>query len=68
MDATTLMLSMLFSTIGVGFVIYARKAGVFIPAIIGLGLMVLPYFFSSALLMSIVCVVLIVVPFVFRDV
>jgi hypothetical protein len=68
MDATTLMLSMLFSAIGVGFVVYARKAGVFVPAVAGLGLMVLPYFFSSALLMSVVCVVLIVLPFVFRDV
>ena len=39
----------------------------FVPAVAGLGLMILPYFFSSAFLMSVVCVVLIVLPFVFRD-
>ena len=68
MNGTTLMLSMLFGTIGVGFVMYARKAGVILPAVAGLGLMVLPYFISNALLMSLVCVGLIVAPFVFRDV
>jgi hypothetical protein len=67
MNGTTLMLSMLFGTIGLGFVMYSKKAGVIVPAVAGLGLMVLPYFISNALIMSLVCVVLIAVPFVFRD-
>lgn len=67
-DATTLMLSMLFGTIGFGFVAYARKAGLIIPAVAGVGLMVLPYFISNAIFMSLVCCALIALPFVYRDI
>lgn len=67
MDATSLMLSMLFSTFGLGFVIYARKAGKMVPAIAGALLMVVPYFIASNLLLMILCLALTALPFVFRD-
>jgi len=67
MTATYLMLSMLFGTFGVGFVIYAKKAGKLIPAIAGAALMVVPYFISNIPLMVIVSVALTALPFVFRD-
>jgi hypothetical protein len=67
MTATYLMLSMLFGTFGIGFVIYAKKAGKLIPAIVGGTLMVVPYFISNIPLMVIVSVTLTALPFVFRD-
>ena len=67
MTATYLMLSMLFGTVGFGFVIYAKNAGKILPAIAGVALMVLPYFISNIAVMSIVCVTLTALPFVFRE-
>jgi len=68
MTATSLMLSMLFGTLGMGYVIFARKAGLIMPAIAGVALMVVPYFISSVLLMVIACLGLAAVPFILRDV
>jgi hypothetical protein len=67
MTATYLMLSMLFGTFGLGFVIYAKKAGKLVPAIAGAALMVIPYFISNVAVMAIVCGALTVLPFVFRE-
>ena len=68
MSGTGLMLSILFGVIGTGFVMYARRAGVIVPAIAGVGLMILPYFLTNVLLMTVVCVALVALPFVYRDV
>jgi hypothetical protein len=62
------MLSMLFGTIGFGFIIYSRKAGVIVPAVAGVGLTVVPWFISNAWLLVLVCGVLTAIPFVIRDI
>jgi hypothetical protein len=67
MDATSLILSMLFGTFGFGFVMYARNAGKLVPAIAGAALMFVPYFIPNVYLLVIVCLVLTALPFVFRD-
>ena len=64
MDMTTFMLSMLFGTIGMGFVMYGKKAGVIIPMGVGVALMVCPYFIPNAIVMLAVCGALTAVPFV----
>jgi hypothetical protein len=68
MNGTNLMLSMVFSTVGLGFILYAKKAGVILPAAAGLVLMVLPFFISNNVVMTLVCLVLTAIPFVIRDV
>ncbi|HWE02122.1 MAG TPA: hypothetical protein VG326_06890 [Tepidisphaeraceae bacterium] len=68
MTATYLMLSMLFGTFGFGFVMYAKNAGKLLPAIAGAALMVLPYCISNIAAMTIVCVGLTAIPFIFREV
>jgi len=68
MDATSLMLSMLFGTLGLGYLMFARKAGRFVPAIAGVALMGVPYFISSNLVLVIVCLGLAAVPFILRDI
>jgi len=67
MTATYLMLSMLFGTFGFGFIIYAKKAGKLLPAIAGGALMVIPYFIGNVAVMTVVCVALTALPFVFRE-
>ena len=59
MDATTLMLSMLFGALGMGYLVFAKKAGRIAPALAGAGLMIVPYFISSILLMVIACLALV---------
>ena len=56
---------MLRGSIGVGYLMYAKKMGEWVPAGAGLALLVVPYLISSVLVLVIVCVALMVVPFVF---
>jgi hypothetical protein len=63
MTTSSLMLSMLYSTIGLGMFIYGKKTLRFVPLIAGLLLMVLPYFLSNLLWMSVVSILLMVIPF-----
>ena len=67
MDMNQLMLSMVFGTIGLGMFMYGKKEVRFVPLGAGLGLMVLPYFFSNLLVMSGVCVALMALPWVIRQ-
>lgn len=67
MDANSLMLSILFGCIGMGMIVYGRKASRMVPAIAGLGLVVIPYFISSLLLMTIVCLAMMALPWVIRE-
>ena len=63
MDPTWLLLSMFYSTVGVGMFMYGRKAVRFVPLLAGIALMVVPYFLDSTLWMSVACVALMASPF-----
>jgi hypothetical protein len=67
MDMTSLMLSMLFGTIGCGFLMYGKKAGEILPMGVGVALMVCPYFIANVVAMALVCGVLTATPFVLRE-
>ena len=64
MDANWFLLSMLYSTVGLGMFMYGRKAVRFVPLVAGLALMILPYFVGSLLWMTIICCALMVSPFI----
>jgi hypothetical protein len=66
MDPTSLMMSMIFGTFGLGFLMYARKAGRIVPGVVGLILMVCPYFIPNVTIMVIVCTILTAIPFFLR--
>jgi hypothetical protein len=66
-DTTTIMLSMLFGSIGVGFIVYAKKAAKLIPAIAGAGLCIVPYCIGDVWIMVAVCALLTAAPFCLRD-
>ncbi|HEY7119302.1 MAG TPA: hypothetical protein VH475_22115 [Tepidisphaeraceae bacterium] len=66
MNPNSLMLSFLFGTIGLGFFQYGRKAGRVVPLGAGLGLIILPYFITNLIAMSLVCAALMAMPWVLR--
>ncbi len=66
MDTTTLLLGILFGAIGLGYVAYAKNVGQPLPAIMGLGLMIVPYFISNVLVLTFVCVAMMAIPFLLR--
>ncbi|MGA2229331.1 MAG: hypothetical protein ABSH22_00250 [Tepidisphaeraceae bacterium] len=67
MDSTTLMLSLLTGTVGMGFVMYGKNAGQFVPMGAGVALMICPYFIPNLIILLLVCAGLIVTPFVLRE-
>ena len=67
MNLTWLLLSLLFSVIGMGYLMYGKRMAEFVPVGVGLALMVVPYFISSNVLMVIVCVALMAAPFFRRE-
>jgi hypothetical protein len=55
--------SVLFGAIGVGYFIYGRKQRKLVPFISGIALMGVPYFIDNAGAMVAVCVALIALPY-----
>jgi len=67
MDMNLLMASMLFGAIGMGMLMYGKKAGRPVPLIAGLALVTIPYFIPNLLILSVVCCVLTALPWVLRQ-
>ena len=67
MDTTDLMLSLLFGSIGMGMLMYGKKAGRMVPLAAGLALMVLPYCIPNPIALLIVCCLITVTPWFLRN-
>ena len=61
-NPNTLMLNVLFGSIGVGYFVYGKKQGRLAALGAGVLLMVVPYFFSNNYLLSAVCVLIMLTP------
>ena len=66
MDMTSLMMSLLFGTVGMGFLMYGKSMSSFVAIGAGLGLMIAPYLIGNLIVLGIVGVALVGVPFVVR--
>ncbi len=66
MNTAQLLWIVLFSSIGLGFLLYGKKRWKVVPMICGLSLMVYPYFVSSTVLLVFVGVVLMAIPYFVR--
>ena len=62
MDATPLLLGVLFSSIGVGFLIYGRRQQSCPPFICGIGLMLIPYALDDTVLLVVAGIALTALP------
>jgi hypothetical protein len=65
--STKLMLTLLFSSIGIGYFVYGKKQGKVVPLISGGMLCAYPYFVTTTLLFIVTGVVLTVIPYLFRE-
>ncbi len=59
----TLMMGVLFGSIGLGFFVYGKKQKAVIPFVSGIGLMALPYFIPNIFILILVSIVLIILPY-----
>ena len=57
---------LLFGSVGMGYFIYGRKQGQFVPLLSGVGLIVCPYLVPGAVLLVLLCAVLMALPYFFR--
>ena len=62
-NASTLILGVLFGSIGLGFFVYGKKQKTIVPIICGIGLMVFPYIISNLYILIFSSVILIALPF-----
>lgn len=67
MDMTSLMLGLLFGSIGMGFFVFGKKQGRIVPLGAGVGLMAIPMFLTNPIVCSGVCVALMILPWILRD-
>ena len=65
-SGTTLLVSVLFSSIGAGYFLYGRKQAHVIPRLTGIALCVYPYFLSNGYTMVIVGLLLTALPWLIR--
>jgi hypothetical protein len=64
---TSLLLGLVFGSIGVGYFIYGKRQANWIALATGIGLCAFPYFVSNTWLVLGIGIVLVALPFVFRD-
>ncbi|MBS1138540.1 MAG: hypothetical protein H6R11_2494 [Proteobacteria bacterium] len=67
MNPAILLWGVLFSSIGLGLFIYGKRQQRLVALLCGLGLMIYPYFVSSALLVVLIGAVLVAIPFFIRS-
>ncbi len=65
-SGTTLLVSVLFSSIGAGYFLYGRKQAQIIPLLTGIALCVYPYFLSNGYAIVIVGLLLTALPWLIR--
>ena len=66
LSASSLILGLLFGSVGLGFFIYGRRQRALVPLLCGLALMVVPYFIPNAWLLFAVGFFLVAVPYFVR--
>ena len=65
-DPTTLLLSIIFGSLGVGYFIYGKKQQKLIPLIAGLALCIYPYFVPNIYMNIAIGVILIIIPWIIK--
>ena len=66
-DMTTIFLGLLFGSIGFGFFLYGKKQKKIVPLLVGIVLMILPYFVPNLYLLIGIGIALIVLPYFVRQ-
>jgi len=67
MDTAWWIWNILFSSIGLAFFVYGKKQKAILPLLCGIALMAYPYFVNTLTPLVAIGVVLVAIPFWFRD-
>jgi hypothetical protein len=67
LNIPSLILALIFSSIGLGYFLYGKRQQQFVFLLAGLALMIYPYIVSGAFVMTVVGLVLLAVPFAARQ-
>jgi len=65
-DTTTLIWAMLFGVIGLGYLTYGRRQKAIVPLLIGISLILFPYFIANVYLLVATGVLLTAIPYFIR--
>ena len=66
MDTSSLLLGILFGSIGLGYFVYGKKQKLVVPLVCGLALMIFPYFIANTIALVAVGVALAALPYFIR--
>ena len=66
MNSTQLLLGVILSSIGLGYFLYGKKQKMTVPFVVGLFLMVFPYFIENNALLAGIGLLLSIVPYFLR--
>ncbi|HQT43950.1 MAG: hypothetical protein ACYC3A_01155 [Halothiobacillus sp.] len=66
MDQAVLLWGLLFGSIGLGFLIYAKQQRAVVPLVAGLALSIYPFFVSNVYVLVLIGLILTVIPYFIR--
>lgn len=67
MNTSMLILSLIYGAIGMGYFVYGKRQQKATPFVSGIGLCICPYFSSNIIILGLIGLLLIIVPFIFRE-
>lgn len=62
LDSTYIFFSLIWSIFGLAYFVYGKKQGHFVSLVVGIVLMVFPYFITETTSMNVVGVILLIIP------
>lgn len=65
-DSTTLMLVIFAGCFGFAYFVYGKRQTKVIPLVCGIGLCIIPYFIGNLTILILVCLSLIIAPFIIK--
>ena len=65
-NSTTLMIGIFAGCFGLAYFVYGKRQAKVIPLVSGIGLCVIPYFIGNLTILILVCLTLIIAPFIIK--
>jgi predicted membrane protein len=66
MDQAQLLWGLLFGSIGLGFLIYAKQQRAVVPLVVGLALSIYPFFINNVVALVLIGLILTILPYFIR--
>lgn len=66
MDQAVMLWGLLFGSIGIGFLVYAKQQRAVVPLVVGLALSIYPFFVSNVYALVLIGLVLTAIPYFIR--